>query len=83
MLLQIEQQHCDVEPFAACVTSSLAAPPPDVVKAEFEPAIDSDIIIQDAISLEQTEESAINFVFDAAADGEESKPADDIEGMAA
>lgn len=83
MLLQIEQQHCDVEPFAACVTSSLAAPPPDVVKAEFEPAIDSDIIIQDAISLEQTEESANNFVFDAAADGEESKPADDIEGMAA
>ena len=82
MLLQIEQQHCDVEPFAACVTSSLAGPP-DVVKAEFEPAIVSDIIFQDAISLEQTEESANNFVFDAAADGEESKPADDIEGMAA
>ena len=78
MLLQIEQQHCDVQPFAACVTSSLAGP-----KAEFEPAIVSDIIFQDAISLEQTEESANNFVFDAAADGEESKPADDIEGMAA
>ena len=77
ILLQIEQQQCDVEPAAA----------PAVVKAEPEPSLDSGIIMEDTMSLEHAEESAGNFVLEAAADGgldspEESKPADDIEGMA-
>jgi len=87
MLLQMEQQHCEVEPSATSVTSSHAGPASGVVKSEPEPAFDSGNVMKDAISSEQNDESANNIVLESAADGvldspEELKPADDIEGMA-